>query len=131
MTERLDILKKFSDGEKPGERMPVLFVGHGNPMNAIIDNPYSRGWADAAKKLPVPKAILCISAHWLSQEEALVAVNAKPETIHDFGGFPDERFKVQYPAPGPPAEAKLTGAAINTTQVKEDHDWGLDHGAWS
>lgn len=111
-------------------KMPVLFVGHGNPMNAILDTPYSRAWEKMGKELPAPKAILCISAHWLTNGTS-VAITAKPETIHDFGGFPDELFKVQYPAPGAPAYAKLTAATITSTKVQEDTHWGLDHGAWS
>ena len=111
-------------------KMPVLFVGHGNPMNAILDTPYSRAWAKMGKELPAPKAILCISAHWLTNGTS-VAITAKPETIHDFGGFPDELFKVQYPAPGSPSYAKLTAATITSTKVQEDAQWGLDHGTWS
>ena len=111
-------------------KMPVLFVGHGNPMNAILDTAYSRAWQKIGKELPHPKAILCISAHWLTNGTS-VAVTAKPETIHDFGGFPEELFQVQYPAPGAPEYAKLTAATITSTKVTEDKDWGLDHGAWS
>jgi 4,5-DOPA dioxygenase extradiol len=99
-------------------------------MNAIQDTNYSRTWAQLGKKLPHPLAVLCISAHWLTNGTS-VAVTAKPETIHDFGGFPEELFKVQYPAPGSPSYAKLTAASITSTKVEEDSRWGLDHGAWS
>lgn len=111
-------------------RMPVLFVGHGSPMNAILENNYSRTWAGLGKKLPHPQAVLCISAHWLTNGSS-VSVTAKPETIHDFGGFPDELFKVQYPAPGSPQFAKLTAQSVSSTKILEDNKWGLDHGAWS
>jgi 4,5-DOPA dioxygenase extradiol len=112
------------------ELMPVVFVGHGNPMNAISANTFSRGWAEAAKKLPVPKAVLCISAHWLTNGTS-VAIAPKPKTIHDFGGFPDELYRVNYPAPGSPEFAELTAGTIVSTKVEKDAEWGLDHGAWS
>lgn len=111
-------------------KMPVLFVGHGNPMNAILETQYSKTWQKIGKELPLPKAILCISAHWLTNGTS-VAVTAKPETIHDFGGFPQALFDVQYPAPGAPAYAKFTASQLTTTAVTEDNQWGLDHGAWS
>lgn len=112
------------------DKMPVLFVGHGNPMNAITDNIYRKGWEEMGTKLPPPKAILCISAHWLTRGTA-VAITSKPETIHDFGGFPDELFQVQYPAPGAVDYAKMTVASVRSTRIHEDSEWGLDHGAWS
>lgn len=112
------------------EKMPVLFVGHGNPMNAITDNIYSKGWAAMSAKLTLPRAILCISAHWLTRGTS-VTMTPKPKTIHDFGGFPDELFRVQYPAPGAVDYAKLAAANIQSTKVHEDFEWGLDHGAWS
>ena len=108
-------------------KMPVLFVGHGSPMNAIDDNRWSRGFQSLAGLLPEPKAILSISAHWYVPG-TFVTGEAQPKTIHDFGGFPDELFQMQYPAPGSAALAervsKLTGAQART-------DWGLDHGTWS
>jgi len=113
----------------PSPRMPILFIGHGSPMNAITDTNYSRTWSQIGKKLPHPKVILCISAHWLTNGTS-VAVSAKPETIHDFGGFPDELFKVQYPAAGSPEFARLAAATLKS-KVQEDERWGLDHGAWS
>jgi len=112
------------------EKMPVLFIGHGNPMNAITDTIYSRAWAEMGAKLNKPKAILCISAHWLTRGTA-VTMMPMPKTIHDFGGFPDELFEVQYPAPGAVDYAKLAIANIQSTKVHEDFEWGLDHGAWS
>lgn len=113
----------------PSVRMPVLFIGHGSPMNAISDTTYSRSWSEMGKKLPAPKVILCISAHWLTTGTS-VAVTARPKTIHDFRGFPDELFKVQYPASGAPDMARLSAAMLQTKVTEDDH-WGLDHGAWS
>lgn len=127
---QLNDLVKLSGTFGSSEQMPVLFVGHGNPMNAITDNPYSKTWAEMGKKLPFPKAILCISAHWLTNGTA-VTMTDKPKTIHDFGGFPEELFAVQYPAPGAPDYAKMTISEIHSTKIHEDFEWGLDHGAWS
>ncbi|MBK7443910.1 MAG: 4,5-DOPA dioxygenase extradiol [Chitinophagales bacterium] len=116
--------------EETDVKMPVLFIGHGNPMNAIEDNEFSRGWADAGKLLTVPKAILCVSAHWLTRGTRVCAV-AQPETIHDFGGFPQALFDVQYNAPGSPEFALETQQLITKTKVELDNEWGLDHGCWS
>ena len=112
------------------KRMPVLFVGHGSPMNAIEDNEFSRRWKQMAKEIPVPQAVLVISAHWLTRGTFITAMN-NPKTIHDFGGFPQALFDVQYNAPGHPDLAKETASLIKTVNVEMDHDWGLDHGAWS
>ena len=110
--------------------MPVLFIGHGSPMNGIEHNQFSENWANLAKEIPVPAAILVVSAHWLSRGTKITAMDF-PETIHDFGGFPQELFDVQYPAPGNPQLARETAAIIKSTNVELDHDWGLDHGAWT
>jgi 4,5-DOPA dioxygenase extradiol len=110
--------------------MPVLFLGHGSPMNAIEDNEFSRGWQKVAKTLPNPKAILCISAHWETWG-ALVTSMEKPRTIHDFGGFPRELYEVQYPAPGSKWLAQEVKNAVEKTEVTFDNEWGLDHGCWS
>jgi len=112
-----------------GDRMPLLFIGHGNPMNAITDNIYRKEWEQMAKKIATPKAILCISAHWLTRGTS-VTMSEKPVTIHDFGGFPEELFQQQYPAKGAVDYAKMTIAEVKSTTVHEDHEWGLDHGAW-
>lgn len=112
------------------EPMPVLFVGHGSPMNAIEDNAFSRGWQQTGRQLPRPKAILCVSAHWETRGTFVTAME-KPPTIHDFGGFPPELHAVQYPAPGSPAWAKETATLVQQTPVGLDYAWGLDHGCWS
>lgn len=127
----LGSLKTLADSlEKTDKRMPALFVGHGSPMNGIETNKYSQTWLRLAKEIPVPKAVLCISAHWLTNGTHVTAME-KPKTIHDFGGFPQALFDVQYPAPGDPALAAETKKIISSTNVGLDHDWGLDHGTWS
>jgi len=112
------------------QRMPVLFIGHGNPMNAIEHNAYHQSWEALGKKLPRPQAILSISAHWITQGTRVMG-NAMPKTIHDFGGFPQKLFDQQYPAPGSPELAKLTRELVSHTHVMNDESWGLDHGTWS
>jgi 4,5-DOPA dioxygenase extradiol len=110
--------------------MPVLFIGHGSPMNGIEDNEFSSKWADMAKDIPVPKAVLVVSAHWFTKGTHITAMDF-PKTIHDFGGFPQALFDVEYPAPGDPGLAKETAGLIHSTVIGLDHDWGLDHGAWT
>ncbi len=111
-------------------RMPVLFVGHGSPMNAIEENEFVQEWRNIGKSIPRPKAILCVSAHW-ETKGTFVTATPKPQTIHDFGGFPKALFDVQYPAPGSPELAHETKRIITKTTVGLDEKWGLDHGAWS
>ncbi len=111
-------------------KMPVLFVGHGSPMNAIEENEFVEGWRETAKSLPVPSAILCISAHWETNGTFVTAME-KPKTIHDFGGFPEELYQVQYPAPGSPSLAGEIKNIVRKTEVGMDDKWGLDHGCWS
>lgn len=126
--------KSFFDRTKAGAgsaRMPVIFIGHGNPMNAILDNSFTQHLARLGQRIEKPTAVLVVSAHWLTPGASFVSTNPKPETIHDFGGFPDELFAVQYPAPGSPEMASLAVANVKSVQVHEDHDMGLDHGAWS
>jgi 4,5-DOPA dioxygenase extradiol len=110
--------------------LPALFIGHGNPLNALRDNDYSRAWASLGESIRRPRAILCVSAHWYVAQTAITAM-PKPRTIHDFGGFPRALFEVDYPAPGDPALADRVAAALAPVEVKHDWKWGLDHGAWS
>jgi 4,5-DOPA dioxygenase extradiol len=110
--------------------MPVVFLGHGNPMNALLDNGYTRGWASVGESLPRPKAVLSISAHWYVPETRVLA-SASPRTIHDFGGFPPELYRVSYPAPGDPALARRVKELLSPVPVDLDESWGLDHGTWS
>lgn len=123
-------LAKAADGFATTPPMPVLFLGHGSPMNAIEDNPFTQGWQNVGRELPRPKAILCISAHWETRGTFVTGME-KPRTIHDFGGFPQALFDVQYPAPGSPELATMTQEAMTNAHVGVDHAWGLDHGAWS
>lgn len=109
---------------------PVLFIGHGSPMNGIQDTSFSRQWKKEVEHLPNPKVVLVISAHWLTNGTYVTAME-HPQTIHDFGGFPDELFAVQYPAPGSPEFAKQTKDLVKSTTVHLDHEWGLDHGTWT
>jgi 4,5-DOPA dioxygenase extradiol len=118
------------DLQEQDEMMPALFIGHGSPMNAIEDNEFTRGWKKIVKTIPLPKAILCISAHW-ETEGTYVTAMEKPETIHDFGGFPKALFDTQYPAPGSKWLAEETQKIITTTHVHATNGWGLDHGTWS
>ena len=110
--------------------MPALFIGHGSPMNGIEDNDFSQRWRELAKEIPVPTAVIVISAHWFTKGTRITAME-QPETIHDFGGFPKELFAVQYPAPGSPSLAQETASIVHTTSIEQAHDWGLDHGTWT
>ncbi len=129
-TAKLNYLSKVSEHLPLTERMPLLFLGHGSPMNAIEENEFVKGFRNVAKTIPTPKAILCVSAHWETKGTKVTAMEF-PKTIHDFGGFPKELFEVEYPAPGSPEVAGVTKQLITSTTVELDHSWGLDHGAWS
>jgi 4,5-DOPA dioxygenase extradiol len=123
-------LKGLLDG-KTTSRMPVLFLGHGSPMNAIADNNFTRTLHTLGKRVPRPTAILCVSAHWMS-EGTWVTGMTNPKTIHDFYGFPQPLFDVQYNAPGNPETAKMIQSVITDPKINIDHEmWGLDHGTWS
>jgi 4,5-DOPA dioxygenase extradiol len=126
----LNTLQNWIDDQPNSATMPALFLGHGSPMNAIEDNQFVQGFTDLAVKLEKPRAILCISAHWLTRGTKVSAVE-KPETIHDFGGFPQALYEVQYPAPGAPALAAETRDLLQPIEAELDQHWGLDHGAWS
>ncbi|WP_294229938.1 4,5-DOPA dioxygenase extradiol [uncultured Chryseobacterium sp.] len=126
----LNDLQNISDHFTLTPKMPVLFLGHGSPMNAIEENRFVQGFRKMATEIPKPNAILCISAHWFTRGTKVTAMDM-PRTIHDFGGFPQALFDVEYSAPGDPALAKETAGLLAPVPVEEDHSWGLDHGAWS
>ena len=127
---KLNTLSTLSQKFESTEPMPVLFLGHGSPMNAIEENEFVQGFRSIAQTIARPHAILCISAHWETKGTYVTAMS-KPRTIHDFGGFPKELYDVQYPAPGSPGLATETQHIIQKTSVGRDESWGLDHGAWS
>lgn len=112
------------------ERMPVIFFGHGNPINAVQDTVWSATWAALGQQLVRPRAVLSVSAHWYVRGTAVTAM-ARPRTLHDFGGFPQELFEVEYPAPGSAALATRVKELLRPTTVRPDQSWGLDHGTWS
>lgn len=126
----LNQFKNFTVNLPQSDIMPALFMGHGSPMNGIEVNEFSKGWADMAKSIPQPTAVLVVSAHWFTHGTKITAMDFPP-TIHDFGGFPQALFDVQYPAPGNSALAEETKNLITKTHVELSHDWGLDHGAWT
>lgn len=128
--ETLQDIKKWSDALSFSNTMPVLFLGHGSPMNAIEENEFVQGFRNIGETIPLPKAIICISAHWYTQGTKVTAMQM-PRTIHDFAGFPTELFNVQYPAKGEPSLAAYTKELIKSTTIELDDKWGLDHGAWS
>ena len=128
---RCSELNKAAQSFSNTSKMPVLFLGHGSPMNAIEENEFVAGFRKVGKEIEKPQAILCISAHWETKGTYVTAM-PQPRTIHDFGGFPKELFNVEYPAPGSPELALETKNLITKTEVVLDDDkWGLDHGAWS
>ena len=127
---KLNALNKMTEPFGITDKMPVLFLGHGSPMNGIEENEFVTGFRNVATEIPKPEAILCISAHWETRGTFVTAMQ-NPPTIHDFGGFPKALFDVQYPAPGSPELAQETKTLIKKTDVGLDEKWGLDHGAWS
>ena len=135
---RSDPEQTMNDHDRPeerlpvtGTRMPVLFVGHGSPENALGPNEYNRNWKKLGEILPKPALILSVSAHWVVENGTGVTAMARPGTIHDFYGFPPELYRIQYPAPGSPEGASMVGSAIGPGAVYPDNEWGLDHGTWS
>jgi 4,5-DOPA dioxygenase extradiol len=121
---------KAFGGDNPPARMPALFIGHGSPMNAVEDSAFSRAWADVAARIPRPRAILCVSAHWQSKGTQTTAME-QPRTIHDFSGFPQELYAMRYPAPGSPDLAREVEELLSDDKVTLNTDWGLDHGTWA
>ena len=130
MDNLLRLKKMVADLPEMQTFMPVLFVGHGSPMNGIEQNSFSKRWKKLANEIPTPKAVLVISAHWFTKGTRVTAMDFPP-TIHDFGGFPKALSLVQYPAPGSPHLAQETVNMIESAHVILDHEWGLDHGSWS
>ncbi len=127
---KLNELNAMTSSLNSTEKMPVLFLGHGSPMNAIEENEFVQGFRTIARQIRKPNAILCVSAHWETRGTFVTAMK-NPPTIHDFGGFPKQLYEVQYPAPGSPDLAKETKTMIRKTEVGLSDKWGLDHGAWS
>lgn len=128
VTQKLENLKSRL---KASDRMPAVFLGHGNPMYALGDNEYADSWAALGKALPRPQAILLVSAHWMTRGSTLVDVSAMPRTIHDFYGFPQVMFDQTYPAPGHPELAREVVSMLASHHAEEDDTWGLDHGSWT
>ena len=122
--------KVVEDNFQNTPRMPVLFVGHGSPYNALQDNEFTQKWKSMARSIPKPNAIICVSAHWLTRGSWITAME-KPKTIHDFAGFSEDLFSVQYPAPGSPELALETKNLFKEKEIGLDQEWGLDHGSWS
>lgn len=130
MTNSLQSLYQLQGSLASSPLMPVLFLGHGSPMNAVEENIFVQGFRKAAENVPLPQVILCISAHWYTKG-TLITGQANPPTIHDFGGFPKSLYEVQYPAPGQPQFAAELKELIQPTIASLDDHWGFDHGAWS
>lgn len=126
----MNTLQTLAESWPRTEPMPGLFIGHGNPMNAIEENHFVRGFREVAKSIPKPNAILCVSAHWFIDRTRVTAMKC-PRTIHDFGGFPKELHEAQYPAPGSPKLAEFTAELARPSLVDLDHNWGFDHGSWT
>ncbi|MGQ1947572.1 4,5-DOPA dioxygenase extradiol [Geofilum sp. OHC36d9] len=123
-------MKKITESFSNSSKMPVLFIGHGSPMNAIEENEFVQGFRNVSSQIKMPRAILVVSAHWETAGTKITAM-PNPPTIHDFGGFPQALYEVQYPAPGDPNLAAETQQLIKSAEVRLDDNWGLDHGAWS
>lgn len=128
---RIQSLQDLKDRFAPSGRLPVVFLGHGSPMNVIEDTEYGRAWSELGRDLPRPKAILVVSAHWMTRGTTLVDISAMPRTIHDFYGFPEALYDQSYPAEGAPDLAREVVTLLASHRAEEDDTWGLDHGAWA
>ena len=124
-------LNALKDRLRPSECMPIVFLGHGSPMNALEDTAYSAAWRGLGETLPRPAAILVVSAHWMTQGTTLVDVSAMPRTIHEFYGFPQALYEINYPASGDPKLARDVVSLLASHHAAEDESWGLDHSAWT
>ncbi|MDJ0933351.1 4,5-DOPA dioxygenase extradiol [Breoghania sp.] len=124
-------LNNLRDRLSPSDRMPLVFLGHGSPMNSIEDTAFSRAWTDLGRSLPHPEAILVVSAHWMTHETTLVDVSSTPRTIHDFYGFPEQLYAQTYPAHGDPKLAREVVSLLASHHAQGDENWRLDHGAWT
>jgi 4,5-DOPA dioxygenase extradiol len=130
VNSRGSVIEEVRGNKTVNQRMPSIFFGHGNPMNALLRNSYTEAWNSIGDTLPRPKAVLCVSAHWYVPGAA-VTVSTAPRTIHDFGGFSRELYQVRYPAPGNPELARRVQQLLAPVPVVLDENWGLDHGTWS
>lgn len=124
-------LAQMVAGQPRSDRQPVLFIGHGSPMNIVRDNAFTQSLHHLGARIGKPSAVLVVSAHWLTRGGTRVATHPRPKTIYDFGGFPEELYRVTYPAPGAPEVAQQVAAGVTSIRVHADHEMGLDHGAWS
>lgn len=131
MTGTLSSLARAASDWPTTPTMPVVFIGHGAPTYVLGDNAYNRAWRKLGQNLPTPKAVVSISAHWLTPGETKVTAMPKPRTIHDFGGFPQEMYEIEYPAAGSPQLAQWMAEQFDGPTVGLDHEWGLDHGTWT
>ncbi|MDB6079032.1 MAG: Extradiol ring-cleavage dioxygenase class protein subunit [Akkermansiaceae bacterium] len=127
----LNALERMISERKPAGPQPVVFIGHGSPMNIVRDNAFTRSLTELGEQVGKPRAVLVISAHWLTRGDTKVAVNPGPPVIYDFGGFPEDLYRVKYPAKGAPLVAREVIAEVQSIAIHEDHEMGLDHGAWS
>jgi 4,5-DOPA dioxygenase extradiol len=121
---------KTKENRSNSGKMPVLFIGHGSPMNIVLKNSFTDRLVDLGKELPRPRAILVISAHWLTDGTYVTCMN-KPKTIYDFYGFPDALYRIRYPCPGSPSDAKWVKELVKSTPLECDYEWGLDHASWT
>ncbi len=127
----LSTLDQLTAAQPRAARQPALFIGHGSPMNIVRDNAFTQSLGELGKRHGKPSAALVVSAHWLTRGTTSVSVSPKPATVYDFGGFPEELYRIKYPAPGSPAAAHETAVNVQSIKIHEDHEMGLDHGAWS